>query len=224
VVPLSLRGVMQSVAFVRDGDHLASTSVVPCGFMPLQGELAGRDPVRPIGDVAGVFLRLEDDHDHDLAALHAALRQPAQAMSTGVTITDSYLFAGLGLWLVLHDPDVGELTAVGAAATRGLIPAVTSRSSNWASTMVLAGQASLAAIARPAGAEQADTFEACVRGYGPDGERLAERLAAGIRGWEFAGRPGSWTLRVRAYPASAADREDAGFTIATPHTRFLLDW
>jgi len=224
VVPLSLRGVMQSVAFVRAGDHLASASVVPCGFMPLQGELAGHDPVRPFGDVPGVFLRLEDDRDPDLPALHAALSQPGQAIPTGVTISGFHLSAGLGLWLVLHDPDVGELTAIREAAARGLIPAVTSRNPNWASTTVLAGQASLAAIARPAGAEQADAFEACVRGYGPDGERLAERLAAAIRGWESAGRPGSWTMRVRAYPAAAGDREDAGFAIATPHTRFLLDW
>jgi protein-L-isoaspartate(D-aspartate) O-methyltransferase len=224
VVPLSLRGVMQSVAFVRAGDHLVSTSVVPCGFMPLQGELAGRDPVRPLGDIPGVFLHLEDDRDLDLAALHAALSQPGQAVPTGVTITGSYVFEGLGLWLVLHDPDVGELMAVGQAAGRGLIPAVNNRFPNWASTTVLAGETSMAAIARPAGSEQADDFEAWVRGYGPDGGRLAGRLAAGIRGWESAGRPAPWTLRVRAYPAATGAREHAGITIATPHTRFLLDW
>jgi protein-L-isoaspartate(D-aspartate) O-methyltransferase len=224
VLPLSLRGVMQSVAFVRAGDHLASTSVVPCGFMPLQGELAGRDPVRPFGDVPGVFLRLEDDRDVDLAALHATLSTPGQAVATGVTITGSYLFSGLGLWLVLHDPDVGELTEVGPAVGHGPIPAVNIGGPGWASTTVLAGAAGLAAIARPAGAERADAFEAWVRGYGADGDQLAERLAAGIRGWESAGRPAAWTLRVRAYPAGAAAREGAGFTIARPHTRFLLDW
>jgi hypothetical protein len=28
---------------------LVSVSIVDCGFMPLQGELAGADPVRPLG-------------------------------------------------------------------------------------------------------------------------------------------------------------------------------
>jgi protein-L-isoaspartate(D-aspartate) O-methyltransferase len=223
VVPLSVRGVHESVAFVRAGDHLASASVVPCGFMPLRGELAGHDPVRPFGDIPGVFLHLEGERDLDLSALHAALGQPGQAWPTGVTITGSYPFAGLRLWLALCEPDVGELTAVGQAAGRGLIPAVLTLS-RMESTTVLAGETGLAAIIRPPGAERADAFEAWVRGYGPDGDRLAERLAAAIRGWESAGRPAGHTLRVRAYPAGAANSESAAFTIAMPHTRFLLDW
>jgi protein-L-isoaspartate(D-aspartate) O-methyltransferase len=223
VVPLSVRGVHQSVAFVRAGDHLASASVVPCGFMALAGELAGPDPVRPLGEIPGVFLSFEGDRDLDLAALHAALGQPGQPPPTGVTITMSYPFAGLRLWLALHDPDAGELGAVGPAAERNLIPAVRTRP-GMASTTVLVGETGLAAIARPPGVEQAIAFEAWVCGYGPDGDRLAGRLAAGIRAWESAGRPASHTLRVRAYPAGAAACEHAAFTIEMPHTRFLLDW
>ena len=93
---------------------------------------------------------------------------------------------------------------------------------------MLAGEAGLAAVARPPGAEQDNAFEAWVRGYGPGGDRLAERLAALIRDWDFAGQPASSALRIRAYPAGAPDGdpdgERAAFTIAMPHTRFLLDW
>jgi protein-L-isoaspartate(D-aspartate) O-methyltransferase len=224
VVPLSLRGVQQSVAFERAGDHLASVSVVPCGFMPLAGELAGRDPTRLLGETPGVFLRLEGDPDLDLAALHAALNQPGQALPTGVTITESELFASLGLWLALHDPGVGQLTAVGPAADRNLIPAAITHIPGMASTTVLAGETSLAAVVRLPGTHQAAAFESWVRGYGPDGDGLAERLATGIRAWDAAGRPTSSALRIRAYPGRAGNGERAAFTITMPHTRFLLDW
>jgi len=224
LVPLSLRGVQQAVAFERAGDHLASASVVACGFMPLAGELAGQDPVHPFGEISGVFLRVEDDRELDLAALHAALGQPGQALPTGIAITRSYLFSGLGLWLALHEPGIGELAAVGAAAGRNLIPAASTHIPGMESTTVLVGEVSMAAVARAPGTEQETTFEAWVRGYGPDGDRVAERLAALIRDWDFAGRPASSALRIKAYPVGATDGEHAAFTIAMPHTRFLLDW
>lgn len=171
----------------------------------------------------GVFLRVEDDSGLDLTVLHAALNQPGQVRPTGVTVTSSYLFAGLGLWLALHDPRVGELTALEPVAGRNLIPAVTSRRGAEA-TMVLVGETGLAAVARPPGTEQDIEFECCVRGYGPDSDRLAERLATSIRAWESAGRPAGPALRIKAYPASVADHEPAAFTIEMPHTRFLLNW
>lgn len=223
LVPLSLRGIQHTVAFKRAGDHLVSVSVVPCSFIPLTGDLAGRATVLPFGDTPGVFLRVEDDSGLDLTVLHAALNQPGQVRPTGVTVTSSYLFAGLGLWLALHDPRVGELTALEPVAGRNLIPAVTSRRGAEA-TMVLVGETGLAAVARPPGTEQDIEFECCVRGYGPDSDRLAERLATSIRAWESAGRPAGPALRIKAYPASVADHEPAAFTIEMPHTRFLLNW
>ncbi|MGC1208384.1 MAG: methyltransferase domain-containing protein, partial [Ornithinimicrobium sp.] len=45
VLPLSLRGRQQSVAFERAGDHLASVSLASCGFVPLRGVLARADAV-----------------------------------------------------------------------------------------------------------------------------------------------------------------------------------
>lgn len=224
LVPLSLRGIVQAVAFKKAGDHLVSVSVVPCWFIPLAGELAACDPVRPFGETPGVFLSIEDRRELDLAALRAALNQPGSALPTGVTTTGSYRFAGLGLWLALHDPSVGELTAVGSAAERSPVPAVITHIPGRASTTVLVGETSLAAIASPPGREQAAAFESWVRSYGPDGDRLAERLVAGIRAWDSAGRPAGSTLRIRAYPVGAGEHERAAFTITMPRTRFLLDW
>jgi protein-L-isoaspartate(D-aspartate) O-methyltransferase len=228
VVPLSLRGVHQSVAFERAGGHLASVSVVPCGFVPLTGELAGPDPIRPLGETPAVFLRLEDDRHLDVAALHAALSQPGQAVPTGVRIAGSDLYGDLSLWLALHDVSVGQLTAVGPAAERNVIPAVITDVPGMTFTTVLVGQTSLAAVVRPPGmhlTNACDTaFESWVCGYGPDGDDLAERLAASIRAWGSAGRPASSALSIRARPASDPDGESAAFTITMPHTRFLLNW
>ena len=224
LVPLSLRGIKHSVAFRQAGDHLASVSVVPCDFMPLTGELAAADPVRPLGRLPGMSLSVEGHSEFDLATLRAALKQQGQPLPTGVTITPSYPYTGLGLWLALHDPGVGELTAMGPAAGLSPIPAIITHIPGRASTTVLTSETSLAAIARPPGAEQATAFECCVRGYGPDGDRLAERLAAAVRAWDSAGRPAGSTLRIRAYPAGAGEDQRAAFTITMPHTRFLLDW
>jgi hypothetical protein len=42
VVPLRMRGNTRSVALTREGDHLAATSAILCGFVPMQG--AGGQP------------------------------------------------------------------------------------------------------------------------------------------------------------------------------------
>lgn len=224
LVPLSLRGVHQSVAFERAGEHLASVSVVCCGFVPLTGELAGPDPVRPLGETPGIFLSLDDDRHLDDAALYAALNQPGQALPTGVTISASDLFADLGLWLALHDPGVGQLTAEGPATEHNLIPGVIIDVPGMTSTTVLVGEKSLAAVVRPPGMQRDAGFEAGVRSYGPDGDDLAERLAASVRAWDSARRPASSALRIRAYPAGSGHGERAAFTIKKRHNRFLLDW
>lgn len=224
VLPLSLRGVQQSVVFTRRGDHLASLSVIPCGFMPLEGALAQPWRARPLGNRPGLFLRVEDDRALDPAALYASLGQPGEVLPTGVAITASELFGGLGLWLALHDHDVAELFAVGVAAGRNLVPAVVTHA-GVASTMVLIGRGSLAALVRRPGEAGTAVFEAAVRTYGPGGDqRLAWRLAGHVREWDACGRPSASGLRIRACPATRASEESARSVITMPHTRFLLDW
>ena len=178
VLPLSLRGPQRSVAFEPAGDHLTSVSIVDCGFMPLQGELAGVDPVRPLGR-PGLFLRLEDSRPLDTAALLAAW-EGAPGPVTPVPLTPREAYGGLRLWLALRDPDAGDLTAV-----TDVLPMP---------TPVLVGAASLAALLPH---EKATA----VRSFGPDGDALAARLLAHVEDWVAAGRPASDRLRIDAYPA-----------------------
>lgn len=224
VLPLSLRGAQASVAFERADDHLASMSIVDCGFMPLRGALARPDSVRALGDEPGVFLKLGDERELATAALYAALRQPGAAVTTGVSVTPADVMGGLGLWLALHEPDIGQLSALGAAVGRGLVPAVVAIP-GMALTMVLVGERALAALVRPDPAGvPADRFDLGVQLFGPEADDLARRLAAHVHAWEARGRPSTAELRIGAYPRTGAEDDETRIVIDTHHARLLLDW
>jgi protein-L-isoaspartate(D-aspartate) O-methyltransferase len=198
VLPLALRGSQRSVAFERAGEGvLESVSIVDCGFMPLQGELAGDDPIRPLGR-PGLFLMLEDP-PADRAALLAALDE-GPLRSVPVDVSRREAMSGLRTWLALHEPAAGDLLALRDGA-------------RWP-TPVLVGSAGLAALV-PAG----ESTEA--RGYGAGSDVLVSRLLGHVRAWHEAGRPASARVRIRAYPAGT---ELTGPTLDRPHTRFTVEW
>jgi len=199
VLPLALRGSQRSVAFERDGDDvLDSVSIVDCGFMPLQGELAGDDPVRPLGR-PGLFLLLDYPTPVDTAALLAAL-DAGPVAATPVDVSRREVLTGLRTWLALHEPSAGDLLAQREDANRPM--------------PVLVGPDGLAALA-PAGPATE------VQGYGSGGGVLAGRLLNHVLDWAVAGRPDSGRLHIRAYPAGT---DVAAPTIDRPHTRFRVDW
>jgi protein-L-isoaspartate(D-aspartate) O-methyltransferase len=126
VLPLSIRGWVQySIALRRAGDHLECVSISPCGFMRLEGVLAGPEAVLPVPGEPGVFVGLGDRRPIDLEALRAALRQPGADVPSGVRMApDRISDDGLDLWLALREPDVVRLMAIGRAAGRGLVPSL----------------------------------------------------------------------------------------------------
>ncbi len=224
VLPLSLRGAQRSVAFERAGDHLASVSIVGCGFMPLRGTLARPGSVCQLGEEPGLLLKPGDGREVDTAALYAALRQPGEAVTTGVSVTPAEVMSGLCLWLALHEPDVGHLSALGAAVDRGLAPAVVSFP-GMALTTVLLGKLGLAALVRADAADvPADRFDLRVQPFGPENGDLARRLTTHVRAWQAAGRPSTTALRMRAYLRTSADDNGNPIVIDTEHARLLLDW
>ncbi len=198
VLPLVLRGSQRSVAFERAGeDVLESVSIVDCGFMLLRGELAGDDPIRPLGR-PGLFLLLEDP-PADLAALLAALEE-GPLLSTPVDVSRREAMTGLRTWLALHEPAAGDL--------------LTPRDGGRRPMPVLVGSTGLAALAPSGGSTEA-------RGYGACSDILVSRLLGHVRDWYEAGRPASTRVRIRAYPAGT---ELTGPTIDRPHTRFTVEW
>jgi protein-L-isoaspartate(D-aspartate) O-methyltransferase len=201
VLPLALRGSQRSVAFERAGDHLQSVSIVDCGFMPLQGELAGDDPIRPLAR-PGMFLELHDRRPVDTATLLAAL--DAGAVTTvPVPLTHREALTGLRVWLALAEPAAGGLLS-------------TDDNRPWP-LPVLVGDGGLALLAPLEGGQSSE-----IRGYGTDAEGLVDRLLGHVRAWIDAGRPPSTRLQIAAWPAGS---DVSGTTVIDrPHTRFVVAW
>ncbi|GAB3520611.1 hypothetical protein GCM10027402_09250 [Arthrobacter monumenti] len=221
VLPLSLRGMQLSVGFEAAGDHLASVSLVDCGFMPLRGALAGPDPVRSLGNEPGILLQFEGDRVIDADLLYSALHEPGDIVPIGVTLSPGEIRGGLGVWLVLHEPDTGQLSALGTAVERGLVPAVIAFP-GMALTTVLIGRNGLAALVPQHGAGT-NAGGIAVRTFGRDADDAGARLAARVREWDVRGRPSTADLRIRAYPHGTRTG-DAAFIIEKRFTKFLLDW
>ena len=241
VLPLSIRGVQLSVAFERAAsgrggaestlkrpesghapvaDTMVSVSVASCGFMPLRGSLAEPGGPRVLGDRPGLFVYVDDDRPLDTGRLFAALTpldDPAPAVSTGVRVDTPDLWGGVDLWLALHAPEAGALSAIGPAVELGLVPDLITYPGQ-VRTMGLVTKAALAMLTRE---DAGDTFTLGVRGYGAGGTELAERLAAHVRAWHAAGRPTAQGLRIRAHRPEA---EVTGVVVHKRHGRLELDW
>jgi len=97
----------------------------------------------------------------------------------------------------------------------------------------VAGLLPAAPLGLSAGEHRFGEFEVAVRGFGPWGALLAERLAARVAAWRSAGRPRAADLVVTAYPRTGADVPGAPgaprgapgeVVVDRPHTRLLLAW
>ena len=222
VLPLSLRGMQRSVAFVRDGEHLTSHSIVSCGFMPLRGALAGPDGSQPLGR-PGTFVMHQGSHSIDPAALQAALGQPGQRTILDIAITDAQVMGELGLWIVMHEPHAALLTAVGPAADARALPASLRFTGMTIALAVLADR-SFAALVRSesTGNEEPTTV---IAQFGPDAAEAAARLSTQIHTWNRRRPAEASDLTIRAYPTpTTATVEPADALIELPHTTLALNW
>jgi protein-L-isoaspartate(D-aspartate) O-methyltransferase len=189
------------VAFEQACDHLTSVSVAPCGFMPLRGQMAKPESVRPLRAGSGLFVNFDGERRLDTAALYTALGHPAELLTTGIRVIPAELFDGLALWLALHEPDSGRLFAVGAAADLGLVPPLLP---GMTSTYVLLEEQAMAALVcldqELDSGTSSSAFELGVRVFGAAGHDLAQRLVGTIHEWHASGRRATAGLRIRAYP------------------------
>jgi protein-L-isoaspartate(D-aspartate) O-methyltransferase len=224
VLPLSLGAALQySIAFQPAGGHLASVSVLPCGFMRLRGPSAGPETAVRLPGQAGMLAetRPRPAGAEDLGTLFG---QPGAAVSTGVRASPGDLFAGLGLWLAMQEPaGIGRLTPAlppDGGPRPVALPQLLISSAHGCATLVLAGEAD--------GALRDDPRAATVvsaQPFGKDGGELADRLARLVRGWDTAGRPAVSDVRVAAYPAGETGPVPAGATvISKQHTSLVLTW
>lgn len=205
VLPLGIRGVQRSISFVNEGGVLRSKSVVPCGFMTMQGAFAGPARTYVIGTDPRLTVVVDDGRPVELPTLDA----PPVRLPVAVSATGRELYESVDPWLALREPDYGRVYLEGHYGT-GL-------------GMVADGSLTHLAPFEEGVDRQVDAVELAVLGYGPSAASLAERLATSLLAWESAGRPSMEKLKIDVYPAGTPDSELAGRAVVDKHhTRLAL--
>ncbi|MBL7499877.1 methyltransferase, FxLD system [Frankia sp. CNm7] len=219
VLPLRTRGLTRSWALRRRGDRLESVSQIMCGFVPMQG--VGAHDIRSVQlHEAGVTLMLDELGPVDTDGLGEALDSPRAEVWSGVTIDRHEWFADQDLWL-LTMPEFCRLVATQDAVDQDVV-----RPSWRIATPALAAGGSLAYRARFRLVDEArGLYEFGTCGHGPDGARLAERLAEEIRVWDrdHRGGPGP-TLTVLPLGDAPAGETPDGFVLKKRHSALVMSW
>ena len=232
VLPLSLAGVQQCVAFARRDDHLESRSVCDCGFMPLHGAMAHRDGHHPLPGLPGVAVDTRPGLGVDAEAVARALAQPGPVLDTGVRVTAAEVAGSLQRWLAFRERGQARLGCTGTPEeiARSVVPAVLEfpldEIRRHRATMILLGTGALAALDRgdrdgPDTADVAAPWPLVGRGFGsaPSG---VERLVDLVRAWDAAGRP-TTEVRIVAYQGAEPPPVPSGaFVERAGHTAFVV--
>ncbi|WP_043469284.1 methyltransferase, FxLD system [Kitasatospora sp. MBT66] len=219
VVPLRMRGMTRTVAFVRDGARLVSDGFEQCGFVPIRGVGENRMRLAILNDEEGaeVALRLDGHPEPDTEALRAALRSPRMEAWSGVTVGGEESMEHLDLWLTTALDNLPLMAAKIGARQRGVVAVA----SPVGTPTLVDGDSFAYRRARPT--DQEDRYELGAIGHGPNGLKVAERLVEEIQAWH-AGHRGD-RAHIEVFPAGTPDEQlPAGRVIDRPHTRVTISW
>ncbi|MGW1674502.1 methyltransferase, FxLD system [Streptomyces sp. NPDC002324] len=219
VVPLRMRGMTRTVAFVRDRERLVSDGFELCGFVPMQGVGENRVRLVLLHDVEGeeIVLRLDGHPEPDAKALSVALGRPRVEAWSGVTVAGDESTEHLDLWLTTALDNLPLMAAKIGARQRGL---VASASPIGVPTLV-DGDSFAYRTARPT--DDPDRYELRVIGHGPQARKVADRLVEEIQVWHSDHR--AQRAHIEVHPAGTPDdRLPAGRLIDRPHTRVTITW
>jgi len=166
---------------------------------------------------------------------------PPVLRPTAVSAGPAEVFWELGLWLATREPRacrVDEERPAGPPGTGPRLGHAPLRGRGWHATVGILDPASIAVLTvapgasappGPPGPEPADEAQGTVTlvaaGFGPAAADLADDLAAHVRAWDRADRPGVAGLRVDAYPKPGAPAPGPGRTVLVldrPSTRFVV--
>ncbi len=246
-LPLSLRGIQLCIALERSGGlGWRSLASCRCGFIRLAGCYADAEPYVPVGPQPGLHVQTDQiGQPADADVLWAALSGPVTDVLTGVRVVGLGELGEADLWVTFMEPGLARLTiAGGTGPLRGsvlpLLPfGALATTPLAAAGLGVAGLLPAAPLGLSAGEHRFGEFEIAVRGFGPWGAHLAERLAARVAAWRSAGRPRAADLVVTAYPRTGADvpgvpgmpraasapgGDPGEVVVDRPHTRLLLAW
>ncbi|MDX3867648.1 methyltransferase, FxLD system [Streptomyces europaeiscabiei] len=219
VVPLRMRGMTRTVAFVRDRERLVSDGFELCGFVPMQGVGENRVRLVLLHDVEGeeIALRLDGHPEPDAEALRVALGMPRVEAWSGVTVAGDESTEHLDLWLTTALDNLPLMAAKIGARKRGL---VASASPIGVPTLV-DGDSFAYRTARPT--DDPDRYELGAIRHGPQGQKVADRLVEEIQVWHSDHR--AHRAHIEVHPAGTPDdRLPAGRLVDRPHTRVTITW
>lgn len=207
VLPLSMRGIMRSVAFRKDARaQLLSTSLRPAGFMPFRGVHPFGIREMRIGPELGLFVWLPPDRQPvpDLAELFGILQSPFQDVTTRIKLSPAAFTTGLNFWIRAHQPEVIAVHAEGALVEDSPVPRFVRNPWVWAGvrdrvSLGLWSGSEVALLGRPEDGHTTDEdFALVVRAFG--GKRLAEQLIGCIENWQSAGSPTDELVQLKLVP------------------------
>ena len=234
VLPLYvLPGVQRSVAFQKTETGLASLSLKPCGFMPLQGAFMA-EQLREVelGSEPGLTFVLDHGGTVDAEAIYRLLSSPHRDLATDITVTPRELLGGLGPWLTLNEPISCGVGARGKWLGRRLVPCLLGLANQFCGTGgLMDGAQRLALLARPSDRPlPADfrtddaPFPLHVISYGPD-DVLADRLTHQVETWAKCGHPTFEQTHITAHPRGIDYAPSVGeYLLVRPSIQFVLSW
>jgi protein-L-isoaspartate(D-aspartate) O-methyltransferase len=240
VLPFEIiKGRQQSIAFEQTNDHLESVSVRDCVFIPLQGVAAATLPAwAQVGSKPGLLISAYEELPVDTETIYDWLTRPSLDREVDVEVTLQEM-SGLGLWLVLQEPELRWLVVRDTIRNIVLPLARSADSRSWVASGVLFGDEGLAVLGhlpdQPGYSDGTNKrFRLCVSQFGPD-NFPAYRLLKLVRTWCSGGRLSTRRLRVLAYPKDSMGSRIRGrdfdhtsakdeFVIEKQWTRLVLDW
>jgi protein-L-isoaspartate(D-aspartate) O-methyltransferase len=221
VVPLRMRGLTRSVAFIRvpgeHGSYLESESARICGFVPMQGSTAHSEELLLVNGTPEIGLRFDDGLPDDPHRLDNAVTTPRHELWTGVTIGLQELLDTLQMTMAISLPGFCTM-AVDEELDTGL---VTPSNKRFALAAVEEDTFGYLVTRRT---EDNKHVEYGVHALGPNAKQFADLIADVLRDWE-ANRRGGPSPVIRVYPASTPDVHITGDRVIDKvHSRISLSW
>jgi protein-L-isoaspartate(D-aspartate) O-methyltransferase len=202
VVPLRLRGTCsRSIIFERCPSGWRSTGSQLAVFMPLRGiadDARRTVALTPAGDVT---LQVHKDQAADGPALAGTLDATGHQNWTGVLFPPEVPYEWLELWLSLRlDNALMRMNVQPPATDRGLVTPMFP----WGSMATTSGQNLAYLTTRPAppASDGGKLYEVGVKGHGPAGKDLIDRVAEEVRTWNGRYRDRRAEFGLPAAPAT----------------------
>ncbi|MEU6404043.1 methyltransferase, FxLD system [Streptomyces sp. NPDC046985] len=221
VVPLRMRGLTRSVAFVQiageHGRYLESESARICGFVPMQGSTAHREELLLVNGTPEIGLKFDDGLPADPHLLDNAVTFPRHELWTGVVIGLSELIDTLQMAMAISLPGFCTM-AVDEDLDTGLVAPVNKRFA------LAAVEDDTFAYLVTRRTEDNKRIEYGVHALGPNAKQFADKIGDVLRDWE-ANRRGGPSPVIRVYPAHTPDDQiPADRVIDKVHSRVSLSW